>query len=191
MTATHGARTRRLAMRALRAPALLYEHGWGRLLGHRFLALTHRGRRSGHRYVTVLEVVGWRPETGEAIVLSALGPAGQWYRNVVAGGAEEVRIGRLRFTPRARVLDEDEATAVLAAYERRNRLVAPVIRSVLSRLTGVRYDGTPAARRRVVSALPFVAFSPADRPRRPTAGSAPCGAAPDCKPDAADQRRSS
>jgi hypothetical protein len=53
----------------LHAPAWLYAAGWGRLLGHRFLALTHRGRRSGRRYTTVLEVLCSRPERGEAVVV--------------------------------------------------------------------------------------------------------------------------
>jgi deazaflavin-dependent oxidoreductase (nitroreductase family) len=155
------ARPSRVAVRALRVPSLLYEHGWGRLLGHRFLALTHRGRRSGRRYVTVLEVVRWCPEATEAVVVSGFGPTAQWYRNVLAGGAEQVRIGRLRFRPQARVLGSDEAAAVLAAYERRNRLAAPIVRRVLSRLAGVPYDGSPAARGRVVAALPFIALWPA------------------------------
>jgi deazaflavin-dependent oxidoreductase (nitroreductase family) len=141
-------------------PALLYEHGWGRLLGHRFLALTHRGRRSGRRYVTVLEVVEWRRERSEAVVVSGFGPQAQWYRNVLAGTAEDVRIGRDRFPVHARVLDTDEAEAVLAGYEQRNRLAAPVVRYVLGRLTGIPYDGSPAARRDIVAALPFVAFAP-------------------------------
>ena len=38
------------------APARLYDAGLGWLLGERFLCLTHVGRRSGHRYRTVLEV---------------------------------------------------------------------------------------------------------------------------------------
>jgi hypothetical protein len=44
--------------RLLRAPSLLYDWHAGWLLGRRFLRLTHRGRRSGRRYRTVLEVVG-------------------------------------------------------------------------------------------------------------------------------------
>jgi hypothetical protein len=58
------------------------------------------------------------------------------------------------------VLDAGEAEQVLAAYERRNRLVAPLVRYVLGRLTGMRYDGSPAARRRLVETLPFVGFAP-------------------------------
>lgn len=160
--ATRSPRPSGIVARLLRAPAALYEHGWGRVLGHRFLALTHRGRRTGRRYVTVLEVVEWRSGASEAVVVSGFGPSAQWYRNVLAGGAEEVRIGQARFRAQARVVDAGEAEAVLAGYEHRNRLLAPVVRLVLSRLTGVRYDGSPSARRRLVAALPFVALSPAE-----------------------------
>jgi hypothetical protein len=58
------------------------------------------------------------------------------------------------------VLDTAEATAVLAAYERRNRVAMPIARPILSRLSGVHHDGTDAARRKVVEALPLVAFRP-------------------------------
>ena len=47
---------------------------------------------------------------------------------------------------------------MLDGYERRNRLVAPVVRVVLSRLIGWRYDGSPPARERLVSELPILAF---------------------------------
>ncbi len=49
---------------------------------------------------------------------------------------------------------------MLAAYERRNWLIAPVLRLVLSRLVGWRYDGSPAGRQRLVAELPLVAFRP-------------------------------
>ncbi|MGA8047565.1 MAG: hypothetical protein WCA30_14995 [Dermatophilaceae bacterium] len=53
----------------------------------------------------------------------------------------------------------EEAATILADYERRNRLAAPLIRFVLSRLLGWRYDGSTQARRRAAEALPVVAFS--------------------------------
>jgi deazaflavin-dependent oxidoreductase (nitroreductase family) len=147
--------------RLLRAPSSLYDAGFGWLLGHRFLALTHRGRRSGRRYTTVLEVVRWRPEAHEAVVMSGFGRSAHWYRNVLAGGGADIRIGRGRFAADVRQLDADEAVAVLAGYERRNRLLAPLVRAVLSRLAGFPYDGSDDTRRRLVAVLPLVAFSPA------------------------------
>lgn len=83
--------------------------------------------------------------------------------NVLAGGAVEIRIARLRFTPRFRSPATAEAVGVLADCERRNRMIAPVLRRVLSRLAGFRCDGRPAAgRHRLVEALPLLAFSPID-----------------------------
>jgi hypothetical protein len=73
-----------------------------------------------------------------------------------------VQIGRLRFAPVVRPLASDEAVEVLADYERRNRLLAPLVRAVLSKLAGFRYNGSDAARRRLVQTLPLVALRPRD-----------------------------
>jgi len=146
--------------RALRLPVHLYDLGAARLLGHRFLLLTHRGRRSGRIYRTMLEVVGWNPEKHEAIVMSGFGPDANWRRNVLAGGAVEIRIAGLRFEPRMRSPEREEAVDVVADYERRNRMAAPIVRAVLSRLAGFRYDGSAAARYRLIETLPLMAFSP-------------------------------
>jgi deazaflavin-dependent oxidoreductase (nitroreductase family) len=144
----------------LRVPVAMYSAHAGWLLGHRFLLLRHRGRRSHRLYGTVLEVVAWQPAAREAVVMSAFGPRSQWYRNVLAGQAVEVQIARLRFAPSVHPLDTDEAVGVLADYERRNRLAAPLVRAVLSKLAGFRYDGSDAARRRLVHTLPLVALRP-------------------------------
>ena len=148
----------------LRLPASLYRANAGWILGHRFLCLTHRGRRTGRQYRTVLEVLAWQPAMREAVVISGFGRGANWYRNVLADGAVEVEIGRECWLPQARALAPGEAVDVLADYERRNRLLSPVVRRLLSRLARVDYDGSPAARRAVVDALPLVAFRPHDVP---------------------------
>jgi deazaflavin-dependent oxidoreductase (nitroreductase family) len=155
-------RRRRVLRWLLKAPVMLYDARAGWLLGHRFLLLRHRGRRSHRLYGAVLEVVAWRPATREAVVVSGFGHRSQWYRNVLAGQAVEVQVARLRFEPAVRPLGLDEAVDVLADYERRNRLAAPLVRRVLSKLAGFRYDGSDAARRRLVDTLPLVAFRPLD-----------------------------
>ena len=152
--------TRRLgpvARRLARLPGRLYDWDLGWLLGHRFLRLTHVGRRSGRTYRTVLEVVG-RTDDDEVVVVAGFGHSADWFRNISALPPVEVAIGRDRFRPTARVLPDEEAAAVLAGYERRNRLVAPVVRRVLGWLVGWEYDGSAAARARLVQELPFVAF---------------------------------
>jgi deazaflavin-dependent oxidoreductase (nitroreductase family) len=146
--------------RVLRAPVWLYRARLGWLLGRRFLLLIHTGRRSGRTYRTVLEVVGRPP--GECVVMAGFGPNTDWLRNVQAGGGREVVVGRHTFRPAVRLLDVAEAADVLAGYERRNRLAAPVVRAVLSRLVGWRYTGTDAERRRLVAERPLVALRPAD-----------------------------
>ena len=155
--------------RLLRAPARLYDWQAGWILGRRFLRLTHVGRRSGRLNQTMLEVVGENPRSDELIVVAGLGRSADWYRNLQAGEAREVAVGRERFVPIHRELGEAEAAAVLAAYERRNRFVAPLIRAVLSRLVGWRYDGSESARRALVHELPMIGLRP--RPRLNTVSS--------------------
>jgi deazaflavin-dependent oxidoreductase (nitroreductase family) len=150
-----------VARRLLRAPGTLYDWDLGWLLGHRFLRLTHVGRRSGRRYQTMLEVIGAGPAQGEICVIAGLGKSADWYQNIQAQPALLVAFGRRRFVPAHRVLDEPEAIAVLAGYERRNRVAAPVVRRVLSWLVGWNYDGSDNARRQLVHELPVVAFRPA------------------------------
>jgi len=146
---------------AFAAPNACYDKGFGVLLGHRFLRLGHTGRRSGRHFHTVLEVVRYDRPTGEATVISGFGQGADWLRNLRAGGRAEVDFGRGPRPAAYRVLALDEAEEVYAAYERRNVLVAPVVRWTLSALLGWRYDGSAEARRRMVAELPMVALRPA------------------------------
>jgi deazaflavin-dependent oxidoreductase (nitroreductase family) len=100
-----------------RAPVWLYDHGLGRLLGRRFLCLTHIGRRSGRTYRTVLDVIGHDPAVGDYLVIAGLGPGADWYRNIQAKPAVEVIVGTYRFTPEQRVLTEADAVRAIAEYE--------------------------------------------------------------------------
>ncbi len=153
----------RIMRAALRAPTWLYTRGFGWLLGQRFLCLTHRGRRSGRRYRTVLEVIGTGPATDEYLVIAGFGRSSDWYRNIEANAEADVAVGRRHFSARHRMLTESEAESAVAAYERAHGAITPVIRRVLSHLLGWRYDGSDAARRRLAVELPVVALRPATR----------------------------
>src|SRR4051794_41692703 len=85
--------------RLLRAPTWLYRAHLGLLLGQRFLMITHTGRRSGHLYRTVVEVVGQVPANHEYVVMAGLGPRSDWLLNLEAGGGRPVIVGRHRFQP--------------------------------------------------------------------------------------------
>ena len=158
--------------RLFRAPAYLYRWQCGRLLGHRFLLLVQVGRRTGLTRHTVLEILEYRADGPEVVVMSAFGPKADWLRNIEATPIAEVVVGTLHFTADFRVLGSEEAVQVIAGYERRNRLVAPAVRLVLSRLLGWRYHGSDSDHRRLVAQLPLIAFRPAAAtglPAEPTA----------------------
>lgn len=148
----------RVAKVIFRAPVRLYDKGFGWLLGRRFLCLTHLGRRSGRMYRTVLEVVG--VDGDEYVVVAGLGAGADWFRNIQARPPVEVVVGRCRFPAGHRVLGEEEAIAVIASYEHRNRLAGPVVRFALGKLLGWRYDGSDLARRRMARQLPLVGLRP-------------------------------
>ena len=148
------------SIRLLAAPARLYDWDAGWLLGRRFLRLTHAGRRSGRVYRTMLESVGEQRSTRELFVVAGLGRSARGIATCWPGRRWRSR-SLVRFRPIYREVGPAEAVGVLAAYEDRNRLIAPVLRLVLSRLVGWRYDSTPAARLRLLSELPMIAFRPA------------------------------
>jgi deazaflavin-dependent oxidoreductase (nitroreductase family) len=119
------------------------------------------GRRTGFLSYTVLEILEFRRETREIVAMSGFGPNADWLRNIEAApGTEVVVVGSKRFAATHRILDNGEAMAVIAAYERRNRLLAGVVRTVLSRLLDWRYDGSEGARRQLVTELPLIGFRP-------------------------------
>ena len=109
-------------MFAFRLPIYLYRLKLGWSLGHRFLLLIHRGRKSGLLHQTVLEVIRYNPAAEESVVLSARGEKADWYRNIDASPALEVRTGRERYVPKQRFLAPEENHAVILEYARRHPL---------------------------------------------------------------------
>jgi deazaflavin-dependent oxidoreductase (nitroreductase family) len=143
-----------------RARVYLYHWHLGWLLGHRFLLLTHIGRKTGLRRQTVLEVVEHRKDNDEAVVMSGFGRHSDWLLNINVNPEVEVQLGSRRFFATHRVLGKDEAIQVLKGYEQRNRFAAPIVQRVLSWLVGWSYRGTDDDRSRLVSELPLIAFRP-------------------------------
>ncbi|WP_020670357.1 nitroreductase family deazaflavin-dependent oxidoreductase [Amycolatopsis nigrescens] len=103
----------------LRAPIWLYRAHLGRLLGHRLLYLAHQGRRTGARREVVVETVRYNPAVPEVVVIAAWGGDPDWYRNLKAAPALEVRLGGQHWPrPGHRFLDGTETLGVLRAYQR-------------------------------------------------------------------------
>jgi deazaflavin-dependent oxidoreductase (nitroreductase family) len=137
-------------------PIYLYRLNLGWLLGHRFLLFVHWGRRSGLLRETVLEVILYEPATRESMVLSAWGEKADWYRNLEAAPALEVRTGGQRYVPEQRFLAPEENYAVICGYGLRH----PLAFRVFARVFGYPLDGTEAARREFSYSLRLVAFHP-------------------------------
>lgn len=149
----------RLALVFMRMPLLAYRHGQGRLLGHTFLEFTHVGRRSGKPYQSVAMVLHYDEATREAVILAGWGPDTDWYRNLRAHPATNVRLDRLSFTPTTRFLTDVEAFEVGLKV----RAAHPHRMHFFSRILAWGDLDDDARLREFVHAHPFVAFRPADR----------------------------
>lgn len=151
-------RPNRLILAGLKAPKLVYNLGLGWVFGHRFLLLTHQGRKSGLIHQTPLEVVRYDPSTQTSIVISAWGEKSDWYRNIREKGALQIETGRDRYVPEQRLLTADETDQELALYRQKH---GPSAR-VLSFIFGVELTGDPLKRRAFAESARMVAFRPKD-----------------------------
>lgn len=147
----------RLALAVMRTPLPLYHRGWGWLLDHTFLLITHEGRKTRRRRETVAMALTYDPETREVVVCSAWGPNTDWIRNVRAHPALQIQIGREAYMPEQRFLSEEESVAVAIEFRRRH----PWRSRLLAAILGWGDLSSEAAVRDFVSTRPFVSFRPA------------------------------
>jgi deazaflavin-dependent oxidoreductase (nitroreductase family) len=155
----------RLALLVFRLPLPLYRFGFGWVLGHTFLQLTHVGRRTGNPHEAVAMVLAYDRSSREAVICAVWGPRTDWVRNLVARKALRVQIGREAFVPQHRFLSEDEAIAVGEAFRRRH----PWRLRLIGRVLGLDDLRSGAAIREFVRTRPFVALRP-DRTTDPQPG---------------------
>jgi deazaflavin-dependent oxidoreductase (nitroreductase family) len=151
----------RVALWFMRLPRPLYRHGWGRLLGHTFLLVTHEGRKTGKRRETVAMALTYDPETQEAVICSAWGPETAWFRNLRAHPALQIQIGRKCYVPEQRFLSEEEAVADGIRFAHRHPRRLRLFEAIL----GWGDLSTEAAMREFVRGHPFVAFRPGEAAR--------------------------
>jgi deazaflavin-dependent oxidoreductase (nitroreductase family) len=137
-------------------PTALYRARLGWLLGHRFLLLTHYGRKTGKSRHTVLEVVRYDPVTHESAVLSAYGDRADWYQNIQAHPAVLIQTGRERYRPQQRLLNAEECYIALHIYERRYRHAFLGV----MRFLGYPYDGTDQGLHVLAQRVHMVTFRP-------------------------------
>jgi deazaflavin-dependent oxidoreductase (nitroreductase family) len=151
-----------------KVPLWLYRADLGWLFGHRLARLTHRGRlarlthrgrRSGRIRQTVVEVVRYEPRTREIVIAAAWGGQTDWYRNIQASPALEIRTGGTAYRPAQRFLTLDEMDREMRTYVRHHPWLA---RFVLPRLLGLPADASESQRRAAIAAtIRGVVFWPA------------------------------
>ncbi len=151
----------RIGRMVFRAPVWLYRWGLGWLLGSRFLLLTHKGRKSGRLYDTVIEVIKHDPTARTYYVVSGFGKRADWFRNIQKTPDVTITVGRRRMPARARVLPTDEAVAVLKDFIRRH----PVEVKFMLRFYGYPSMDTEADMRWFVEEYPVVEFEVKDHGR--------------------------
>lgn len=124
-------------------------------MGHRFVVITHRGRRTGKTHRTAVEVVDYDAGTGEVFVVSAYGDRSDWYRNIMHSPPEVVGIAGKRFVPELRVVPPDEERERLSGYYSAHTADAKFLSKRF-----LHADETEEAFVRAAGALPMVAFRP-------------------------------
>lgn len=147
----------RLARVVMRMPLPLYHRGWGRLLDHTFLVITHLGRKTGKRRETVAMALAYDAQTREVIVCSAWGANSDWIRNIRARTALQIQIGHDSYQPVQRFLTEDESVEVATEFRRRHPWRTRVLASIL----GWGDLSSESAVREFVRRRPFLSFRPA------------------------------
>ncbi|MGH3355381.1 MAG: GNAT family N-acetyltransferase [Nocardioidaceae bacterium] len=139
-----------------RAPILLYRARLGWLLGHRFVLVQHRGRRSGRPRQVVVEVVTRDRSTGAVTVASGFGTGADWYRNLRADPEAVIWVSRRRTVVRATPLSAEDGGEAMVEYARRHPLAA----RVMARYMGFEIDGTEAGYRRVGHRVAYLRLEP-------------------------------
>ena len=151
-------RPRGLLRLGLCLPVWLYRLRLGRLLGRRFVMLTHTGRKSGRRYQTVLEVVRYDPATGVVMVASGWGEKADWLRNILKTPAVTVNIGHRRFEAVAARLTVEEAADELCDYAAHH---PDTFRQLTRMMVGVQPDGGAVDCVALAGIVPLVSLTPA------------------------------
>jgi deazaflavin-dependent oxidoreductase (nitroreductase family) len=136
-------------------PLALYRVHLGWLLGHRFMQLTHVGRRSGKVRRTILAVLDFDAQTKEIKAVSAWN-ASEWYKNIQAAPALQVEAGFTRYAPVQYDLSAEEIAKLFVDFCREH----PLFSRMVCRIPGWKWDSTYAEFLELARTLRGVAFQP-------------------------------
>ena len=136
-------------------PLILYRAGLGWLFGHRFMLLTHIGRRSGKVRRTVLAVLVFNPNTREIKAMSAWSES-DWYLNLQAHLAVQIETGFTRYAPAQRTLTPEEIATLFVNYRKNH----PIFSRIVCRIPGWRIDSSYEEFVELARTLRGIAFRP-------------------------------
>jgi deazaflavin-dependent oxidoreductase (nitroreductase family) len=136
-------------------PLGLYRLRLGWLLDHRFMQLTHLGRRSGRVRRTVLAVLAFDGQTKEIKAVSAWN-ASEWYKNIQAAPALQLETGFTRYTPLQRDLSSEEIAQLFVDFCRQH----PIFSRMVCRIPGWKWDSSYEEFLDLARTLRGVAFRP-------------------------------
>ena len=144
-----------LLLPMFKLPLVLYRLRLGWLLGHRFMQLTHVGRRTGKVRRTILAVLDFDPQTREIKAVSAWN-ASEWYKNIQASPAQQVETGFTRYAPVQRDLSAEEMAQLFVDYCREH----PLFGRLVCRIPGWKWDSSYEEFLALARTLRGVAFRP-------------------------------
>jgi deazaflavin-dependent oxidoreductase (nitroreductase family) len=138
-----------------RLPIWLYRLGLGKLLGNRFLLLTHKGNKSGQQRQAVLEVIQSYPSEERYLVVSGFGEKSHWYQNIKQEPRVTIQVGSKKNPAIANQLDSKLAGDVILEYTQNN----PWALKTFSRLLGYEIEHSPQGYRQFGENIPVIQFS--------------------------------
>lgn len=136
-------------------PLVLYRLRLGWLFGHRFLLLSHVGRKSGKVRQTILAVLSYDGGSREIKAVSAWN-ASEWYKNIQVTPAITVETGMTRYTPVQRELSTEEIAQLFVDYRKNH----PIFSRIVCRIPGWKWDSSYKEFLKLAQTLRGVAFRP-------------------------------
>jgi len=136
-------------------PLILYRARLGWIFGHRFMLLTHIGRRSGIVRRTVLAFLEYDPKTREIKAMSAWS-ASDWFLNLQANPAVQVETGFTRYAPVQRTLTPEEIATLFVNYRNKH----PIFSKIVCRIPGWHADSSYEEFLDLAHTLRGIAFRP-------------------------------
>ena len=144
----------------LRMPILLYRARLGRLLGDRFLMLTHLGRKSDLPREVVLEVVHHDLETDAYFIAAGWREKADWFLNIQVNPQVHVMVNRRLFYAQAQISQPPKAAEIFYIYALRH---PKAFRELSRMMTGTVMQPTKDDCFNLAQSVPLVMLMPAAR----------------------------